>query len=140
MIMEPMASATEDLRERQERQKFKTGLKSRYNSTSLGKRQRDGSESGEDVPDRPGPTPSTTAPGPTSDAASAPKRRKGPKGANPLSVKKPKSRLTPSQAPHDQSTESTRPLATDDAAAKKKRKRKAKPKANKEAAGEAPSD
>jgi U3 small nucleolar RNA-associated protein 23 len=140
MIMEPMGSATEDLRERQERQKFKTGLKSRHSSTSLGKRQRDDSESGEDVLSRPTATPGITVTAAASGPAPAVKRRKGPKGANPLSVKKPKSRLKSSEATHDQPMESTGPAATDDGTAKKKRKRKPKPKSEKEVAGEAPSD
>jgi U3 small nucleolar RNA-associated protein 23 len=142
MIMEPMGGATELLRDREERLKFKTGLKSRHSSTLLGKRQRDDSESGDESPHR--PEPDASAP---SGSTVLPKRRKGPKGANPLSVKKPKGRAEPYRSLEDRLTgPGTKPVAimeadaNDEAAAKKKRKRRPKAKVEKETAGEAPSE
>lgn len=69
MIMEPMADATTGNREREEKSKFRDGLKSR-GSGSL-KRQREDGDEGADV-------------------AKKAKKQRGPKEPNPLSVKKKK--------------------------------------------------
>ena len=79
MILEPMAMATEELRNKEERVKLRSGLKSRRESARV-KRKREGDDEAdparnEDV-----------------QAERELKKRKvrGPKGANPLSVRKPK--------------------------------------------------
>jgi U3 small nucleolar RNA-associated protein 23 len=131
MIMEPMGGATEDLREREEKAKFKAGLKSRGSATNLRKRSRDDSESGEEEgvhPSRAANVAAATASAPGADAVPKAKRRKGPKGANPLSVKKPKSRREPTTDPAKPGHSTQPDAATGEAAEKKKRKRKPKPK------------
>jgi U3 small nucleolar RNA-associated protein 23 len=125
MIMEPMGGATEELKQKEERQKFKAGLKSRLNgNTTLGKRRRDEEEGMDDMaPQRPAAV-STT------DAVSTTKRKKGPKGPNPLSVKKPKARLQPTSNPNPPTSPPTAisTSAAPEESSKKKRKRKHKPK------------
>ncbi|KAJ9625045.1 hypothetical protein H2203_004997 [Taxawa tesnikishii (nom. ined.)] len=73
MIMEPMAAKTEEIREQGERDKVRAGLKGRRGNVDLAgsKRKRDEEED---------------------EPASKAKKRKGPKGPNPLAVKKPKKR------------------------------------------------
>jgi U3 small nucleolar RNA-associated protein 23 len=73
MIMEPMAGATAENREKEERGKFRAGLK--RGSGSLKRKREDGEED--------------EKPGVQEDM---PKKKvvKGPKGPNPLAVKKPK--------------------------------------------------
>jgi U3 small nucleolar RNA-associated protein 23 len=74
MIMEPMAGATADNREKEERGKFRAGLK--RGSGSLKRKRED-----EDVKEE------------SNVQEDMPKRKKavnGPKGPNPLAVKKPK--------------------------------------------------
>jgi len=78
MIMEPMADATAGNREREEKIKFRDGLKSR-GSGSLKRKREDGQETGE-------------KPVSTEDDPKKSKKRKGLKEPNPLSVKKPKKR------------------------------------------------
>ncbi|KAF2421031.1 hypothetical protein EJ08DRAFT_690315 [Tothia fuscella] len=138
MIMEPMGGATEDLREREERAKFKSGLKDRRGATVLGKRGRDEDEEAGSAeegvhPDRarniatPVANVTTTA---TSEAAPKPKKRRGPKGANPLSMKKPKQRTAPTTTEvAEKPTKKPADIATAETEAKKKRKRKPRPKA-----------
>jgi U3 small nucleolar RNA-associated protein 23 len=77
MIMEPMAGVTAENREREERGKFRAGLKSGRASGSQGmKRKReDGSDGAEDT-----------------GVKQKKSYEKGPKGPNPLAVKKPKKR------------------------------------------------
>lgn len=89
MIMEPIATATAQNREREEREKFRAGLKGgRASRTQTGKRKRDdeNGESHSDIQDHDVYT-----------GEAVPKRKKtrgsGPKGPNPLSTKKPKKRL-----------------------------------------------
>jgi U3 small nucleolar RNA-associated protein 23 len=95
MIMEPMANATEELRENEERGKFRAGLiGKRGMSHTASKRRREEEESNVLAP--------STHPADERRAqhgAETPnlllnqkKRKKGPKGPNPLSVKKPKAR------------------------------------------------
>jgi U3 small nucleolar RNA-associated protein 23 len=74
MIMEPMASASAETRERGERGKFREGIKAKERGSGSMKRKREEDETGE---------------------AEAKKkvRTKGPKGPNPLSVKKPKKKI-----------------------------------------------
>ncbi|KAH0544481.1 hypothetical protein FGG08_001379 [Glutinoglossum americanum] len=89
MIMEPMAGATERVRELEERVKFRAGLKSKRGGQAGVKRKRDPEgESGSEN--------RTTEGG---GGYEAPKRRKrGPKGPNPLSTKKPKRNYPAEQA------------------------------------------
>lgn len=83
VLLEPMSGVSTDTRERAEREKFREGIR------GTRKRKRDEQEDtlvGEEVPgrarqDQEGP-----------QAQKKGKRAKGPKGPNPLSVKKPKKR------------------------------------------------
>jgi U3 small nucleolar RNA-associated protein 23 len=85
MIMEPMADATERVKEREERGKLRAGLKNRRGEQVGVKRKRDMEESANDGTEKERDA--------EESSRGAPKRRKrGPKGPNPLSVKKPKRR------------------------------------------------
>tara|TARA_R110002003_G_scaffold126_47_gene11825 strand:- start:4204 stop:5004 length:801 start_codon:yes stop_codon:yes gene_type:complete len=134
VLMEPMANATEEQREREEKSKFKLGLKGQRKPDQPQKRKRDdqGDErAGESIAD-----------GATGDAPPAKKKRaKGPKQPNPLSMKKPKKEkgAIPADAPKkSKSTEADRePSATDGApseGAGHKRKRKHRSKSDGDAA------
>jgi U3 small nucleolar RNA-associated protein 23 len=80
VLMESMADATEQHREREEKSKFKLGLKGQRKPDAAPKRKReDEGEGGQSIGDQT-----------TGDAKPKAKKRKGPKGPNPLSVKKPK--------------------------------------------------
>ncbi|KAL8934378.1 MAG: hypothetical protein Q9216_005944 [Gyalolechia sp. 2 TL-2023] len=90
MVLEPMAEGTIGVKEGIERDKFRTGLRAR-----LGKRKRDNEEDrgtdSEDRPERP------ITDGKEQDAEKMVVKRKksrGPKGPNPLSVKKSKKEKT----------------------------------------------
>ena len=100
IIMEPMATVTEDARDRDERRKFRSMLR----DTAAGhrpslKRTQDGElkeqtsepQSGSGLP----ATPAETSPPPRPKKA----KRRGPKGPNPLSVKKPKKRANGDHVP-----------------------------------------
>ncbi|KAI9839341.1 MAG: hypothetical protein M1837_002226 [Sclerophora amabilis] len=80
MIMEPMASATEQKRDDEEREKFETGLKGKRQASSASKRKRVGSS----VEDR--DTNGDASSG--GEAEISKKKKKKAKGPNPLSVKK----------------------------------------------------
>lgn len=98
MILEPMTAATEDVRNKEERAKFRDGLKGRVSNTSLGKRSRDDQD---DHHEQNNPT--------------SKKPAKGQKGTNPLSSLKPKRRKQDAQPTtvetnaisNDQTTETT---------------------------------
>jgi U3 small nucleolar RNA-associated protein 23 len=77
IIMEPMAGATVDNREREEKGKFRAGLK-RGSGSLKRKREDDGEEQKENI---------------TEDAPKKKKKVKGPKGPNPLSIKKSKKKV-----------------------------------------------
>ena len=79
MILEPMATSTEEIRDREEKGKFKAGIRGKRNPLANQKRQHD--EHATDVQS------SGVAGG---DAAPLKKRKRGPKGPNPLSVKQSK--------------------------------------------------
>ncbi|KAJ9648354.1 hypothetical protein H2199_001208 [Coniosporium tulheliwenetii] len=90
MIMEPMSEASAGLREREERGKFRAGLKGRREGEKRKRKEGDGDaemEAGAEDRD------DATAVGNGQATPAAKKRRKGPKGPNPLSVKKPKKRV-----------------------------------------------
>lgn len=137
MILEPMAGATEDVREREERRKFRSALSGRtFSGDGAAKRKR--------VEDEPGETAGDVAQNARPDGENGEtkkkKKRKGPKGPNPLSVKKPKKRPAKKEGgakPADQDgvSQSLADGATDgqpdvaqsgaaDLPAKKRRKRK----------------
>jgi U3 small nucleolar RNA-associated protein 23 len=78
MIMEPMAGATAENRDREEKQKFRDGLKGGRGSGSLKRKREEDNEAGKGDGEEVAPKKS--------------RRQKGPKGPNPLSVKKPKKR------------------------------------------------
>jgi U3 small nucleolar RNA-associated protein 23 len=87
MIMEPIARASEDVREREEKSKLRAGLVSRQSRSVLGKRTRD-----EDGVGRTDPQPREPPAQLEHTPGTKKSRKKGPKGPNPLSVRKPKSR------------------------------------------------
>ncbi|KAL7936062.1 Fcf1 domain-containing protein [Trichoderma chlorosporum] len=120
MILEPMADESVQIREREEKRKFRAELKN-----TLGKRKReekeerngddggdDGSESDEDVDQK-----KTTQ---ASLAEKKAKKNRGVKGANPLSMKKKK----PQQPPKKEAGKQEE--AASDAPAKRKRRKKTK--------------
>jgi U3 small nucleolar RNA-associated protein 23 len=81
MIMEPMAESSQQVRDREEKGKFRAGLANTRRPQAGEKRKRDESEY---KPDR---TQEESA-----GETTRKKRMRGPKGPNPLSVKKPKKR------------------------------------------------
>lgn len=97
MIMEPMGQKTEEVREMEERGKVRAGLKGRRgqapDSAPLKRKRSDEDEhgQGDDEPEN-GDHADITG---KSDEKPAPKKtRKGPKGPNPLSIKKSKKKPT----------------------------------------------
>jgi U3 small nucleolar RNA-associated protein 23 len=133
LLMEPMANVTEELREREEKSKFRQGLKGQRKPDQAPKRKRDDDdEEGQD---------NQSAGGATDDAQPAKKRKqKGPKQPNPLSMKKAKKDKTATPAAAPKKTRSTeadesQPSTTADGAAPAEssgRKRKRKPKSKSE--------
>lgn len=101
MIMEPMADATATNREREERQKFKAGLKKR-GSAITGKRGREDDDEQDHFLGREGNAlvQSVLATAPLAETPPAKKQRKGVKEHNPPSASKPKFRGEPKAAPH----------------------------------------
>lgn len=119
MILEPMSDESVQIRAREERKKFRAGLK-----PTIGKRKREEKEDGEDdaAGNPGGEGGGETASGINGSSAEATKKKKkrpGPKGPNPLSVQKAKKKSQPSTK-----EEQTRDA---EAPAKRKRRRKAKP-------------
>ncbi|KAH6671213.1 Fcf1-domain-containing protein [Halenospora varia] len=132
MIMEPMAESSSENRDREERGKFRAGLK--RGSGSLKRKREDGENEG-DVKEQIGDS--------GDDVPKKKKKTKGPKGPNPLSVmksKKPKKEegddkkrpITETEASHQQGADGS------ETTVKKKRKRKHKSTAVSEGTGEAP--
>jgi U3 small nucleolar RNA-associated protein 23 len=129
VLMEPMANATEELREREEKSKFKMGLKGQRkpDQALAPKRKRDDEEEGDDK---------SIADGATGDARPSKKKKAyGAKQPNPLSMKKakkdtPATQKAPKKAKPAE-TEDTQPSTIDEAGAPSEssgRKRKRKPK------------
>ena len=85
MVMEPMAAGSVNAREGMEREKFKSGLKTR-GTALVGKRKRD-EDSGDATAAKGQEAIQVTE---SDERAGKKKKVKGPKGPNPLSVKKPK--------------------------------------------------
>ncbi|KAH9879056.1 hypothetical protein J1614_002491 [Plenodomus biglobosus] len=143
VLMEPMANATEELREREEKSKFKMGLKGQRKPDAGEKRKRNDDEA------QGGESTEVTS---TADAKPSKKRQKGPKGPNPLSVKKakkdqgpPQPKATkPAKSAEKESSQGVTPDAAEDAmnagegdgAAPRKRRRKHKSKAEGSAAAD----
>lgn len=133
MIIEPMAGATADNRDREERQKFRDGLKGGRGSGSLKRKREDEIETGKKDEDVEAGTPKK------------PKKVQGPKGPNPLSVKKPKKRPEgkdpksgPRQDKEKESGVAMSSLATDGSEPSKRRKRRRKHKIGGDQTGEVP--
>ena len=133
VLMEPMTNATEEHREREEKSKFKMGLKGQRKPDAGEKRKRDDEE---------GPDDKSVA-----TEAQVPKKRrqKGPKQPNPLSMKKKKTDTTVAQpgsakkakpAEPKESNPPTTDAQDGEGAAPKKRRRKHKSKAEGGAEGE----
>lgn len=137
VLMEPMANATEEVRDREEKSKFKQGLKGQRKPDQAPKRKRsdedneaeDGSDDGDATEEvRPAKK----------------KRQKGPKQPNPLSMKKAKKdKATTNTSNKSKSAEASeaRPTTTDatgptegEASGGRKRKRKPKTKIDSSAA------
>lgn len=115
MILEPMSDESARLRAREERSKFRAGLK-----PTVGKRKRDDNDDDEEDGD-------VAASGKGTESKSPAKKkskRYGPKGANPLSMKK-KSKKQPEEASVAKKVAKTEETSTEEPA-KRKRKRKAK--------------
>lgn len=85
MVMEPMAADSVNAREGMEREKFRSGLKTRGRGL-IGKRKRD-EDDGDAVAGESREAKSRTE---GDERAAKKKKAKGPKGPNPLSVKKPR--------------------------------------------------
>lgn len=87
MIMEPMAEKSEEIRDTEERAKFRAGLKGRRGASepeSLKRKRTDEDGEGDDID-------AGARTNGTADTQPIPKKkRKGPKGPNPLSMKKTK--------------------------------------------------
>ncbi|KAI9784167.1 MAG: hypothetical protein M1839_002672 [Geoglossum umbratile] len=88
MIMEPMAEATEQVKEREERGKFRAGLKTKRGEQVGMKRKRDTEEDGANDGG------AKARDGEDNNRGVSKGRKRGPKGPNPLSMKKPKRRPT----------------------------------------------
>ena len=98
MVMEPMAAGSINVREGMEREKFRSGLKTRSTGI-IGKRKRDEDDGGPIAGEDDGAKSIPEG----DEKAGKKKRTKGPKGPNPLSVKKPKKSTA-----RDQREETTR--------------------------------
>ena len=95
MILEPLANITEDLRERLEIGKLRAGLKGRREIDGSHKRKRDNGDREADIPHDLGSDSVQGHAKPMSETQSVFKKpRRGEKGPNPLSVKKPKKRTS----------------------------------------------
>ena len=119
MILEPMADESVHIREREEKRKFRAELKN-----PLGKRkreekeERDGGEGDEDESDNEDVEQKKATQASTTEKK--PKKNRGMKGANPLSMKKKK----PEQLPKKEAGKNAE--AVSDAPAKRKRRKKTK--------------
>lgn len=117
MILEPMADESVQVRAREERSKFRAEIKN-----ALGKRKRaeDDDEGSED--EKAGKESATNG----TDEKSKKKKGHGPKGPNPLAVKKSKKPSQPKSADKKDTSAIEQSGAAETAPAKRKRRRKAK--------------
>jgi U3 small nucleolar RNA-associated protein 23 len=115
MILEPMAGASENVKSKEERGKFKLGIsRTGGRANVLGKRSRED-----------GDTEGTRSEHGVGDVeGSAAKKKRGVREPNPLSMRKPKARETSSTTMASPS--SMAPSVIDEGVGKKKRKRKHK--------------
>ncbi|KAF2468241.1 rRNA-processing protein UTP23 [Lindgomyces ingoldianus] len=143
VILEPMAASTHNHREQGEKAKFKAGLKGRRGVNPGQKRKRDEAEE-DSTQEQHGSSIMERSTG--DDGPQKKKRTRGPKGPNPLSVKKPKKRVHPPVEPHSnvpvkpkkaepearrqQGVEPETPIQEGEESAKRKRQRKHKPKSD----------
>ncbi|KAG9188729.1 hypothetical protein G6011_07434 [Alternaria panax] len=128
VLMESMAEATEQHREREEKSKFKLGLKGQRKPDEAPKRKREdegqAGEGDQSVGDQA-----------TGEVKPKAKKRKGPKGPNPLSMKKPKKEKTAQPSATKKARPSTAEIDGDkqrgdrEESAPRKRRRKHKSKA-----------
>ncbi|KAG5977258.1 hypothetical protein E4U55_006940 [Claviceps digitariae] len=129
MILEPMSDESVRLRAREERKKFRAGIK-----PTLGKRKREEKDGDNDDDDdgverAGGQRENETANDKTTNDMSATEpakkknKRPGPKGPNPLSVKKAKKKTTTQESSNMDSTKT----GDGEETAKRKRRRRAKP-------------
>ncbi|ORY09447.1 Fcf1-domain-containing protein [Clohesyomyces aquaticus] len=128
MIMEPMAASTHQHRDRDERAKFKAGLKGRRLAAQPNQKRKRDDEEGDSAK---GHNEDSIVEGASRDARPQKKHKKGPKGPNPLSIKKPKKREASSAAAHgDCYKPDTNPEVAQEGgdSGKRKRRRKHKPK------------
>ncbi|KAG5925855.1 hypothetical protein E4U42_003872 [Claviceps africana] len=127
MILEPMSDESVQLRAREERKKFRAGIK-----PTLGKRKREDKDGGHDADDDDGLEHDADNAGTgerqeekstgNDEPTKKKNRRHGPKGPNPLSVKKAKKKKT------QETTQADSTKAEDgDETAKRKRRRRTKP-------------
>lgn len=133
MILEPMAQATENVREREEKAKIRAGLKGRRGASVGEKRKRESDdEDGSGGEDENGATPRQ------SEDAPKPKKHKarGPKGPNPLSMQKSKKEKEKAKQQADAERAALRKVAKQDPQAAEKAG--LMPEVNGEAASEAP--
>jgi U3 small nucleolar RNA-associated protein 23 len=124
VLMEPMTNATEDYREREEKSKFKMGLKGQRKPDAGEKRKREEGDENASVGEQ------------AMGDRQSKRRQKGPKGPNPLSVKKAKKDTAPpsttTKPPKPAASESQPSTEADpqgEASEPRKRKRKHKSKA-----------
>jgi len=125
VLMEPMANATEEQRERGEKSKFKMGLKGQRKPDQIQKRKREDDEEDQSIAD-----------GATEARPAKKKKAKGPKQPNPLSMKKAKKDKpateagTPKKSKSTDTTDASHPTADEAGAPSESsgRKRKRKPK------------
>jgi U3 small nucleolar RNA-associated protein 23 len=91
MILEPMSGRTEDVKSAEEKRKYRAGLRDTRGAKSTGeKRKREEDDDGEERDEE--ETNGETHKGEAADSIQTPKKKKakGPRGPNPLSVKKGK--------------------------------------------------
>lgn len=127
MIMEPMASVTADIRQREEKIKFREGLKRGSGSVGMKRKREDEDEDG-------AARENDTVGEDGKEKEKKKKKQRGPKGPNPLSVKKSKKKAGAESEPKDEQNNATTESKTDDSepGAKRKRRRKHKGSANAE--------
>ena len=136
MVMEPMGERSQGIKEGTERGKFRAGLRGKE---VLGKRKRDVQDAGEGAKDEDGVIGEGNQETKVDEEKPEEKKRKrGPKGPNPLSVRKarnkPEGKVTESVSHVDRSHEgnsvpqSTAEIGTGELQSSNRRKRKHKPK------------
>lgn len=132
MIMEPMSGATAENRTREEREKFRHGLKGRTSRILKRKREEEDNEGSQ-------------RDGEGEDGEVKKKRRRGPKEPNPLSVKKPKKKTdgdgSKATAREERGEKGSGPLAVSDSVERgiepsRKRRRRRKHNTGGDGAGE----